>query len=44
MNEEAIRRIRDTAVELGASCNSDCYFNPEAGSEFKSYVQERAMN
>lgn len=38
MNAEAIRRIHDAAVQLGAHCNSDRYFNPSM-CENKAYTE-----
>ena len=38
MNTEALRRIHDAAVQLGAHCDSDCYFNPSHTSRTRSIV------
>ena len=37
MNTEALRRI-DAAVQLGAHCDSDCYFNPSHTSRKRSIM------
>lgn len=34
MDADAVRRIHDAAIELGAHCDSNCYWNP---SQYKSY-------
>jgi hypothetical protein len=44
MSLDAIRRIHDAAIALGAECDSSCVFNAGGGAidQVKSYTLTRA--
>jgi hypothetical protein len=42
MDMDAVRRVHDAAVELGAECRSGCPWFNDAQSSEKSYTLERA--
>jgi hypothetical protein len=44
MDLDAIRRMHDAAIDLGAECDSSCVFNNVGGAidQLKSYTLTRA--